>query len=155
MEDPLSETSTRPAWGTALLLLLILAAAACAPRLAEPADQASPEPLLSSLQAYTSGDGVTLVLQVTNTSSSPVELEFSTGQSYDFVVSRDEREFWRWSADRAFTQALRSEVVSPGETLRYQEVWPNPAELRGEFTVTGTLTARNYPLTQTATLDLE
>ena len=148
---------TRP-WHHSWRILLLLACgltAACAPRAGAPAAGTGLNPLLASLQAYTDGDTVGLVLQVTNTTTAPIELGFDSGQSYDFSIERDGRELWRWSADRGFTQALRSEVLDPGATLRYEEIWPNPDRLRGEFSATATLTSRDHPVSQTTEFDLE
>src|SRR5690554_6916822 len=73
------------------LVTLALAIAACAP--AETGDPSpEPDPILSSLQVYTTGNVVTFVLQVTNASAEPIELTFPTGQSYDFVVRRGNEE---------------------------------------------------------------
>lgn len=132
-----------------LAMAPLLVAAACAPT-PEPGSNGEAPALLPSLQASTDGGAVLFMLQVTNTAEEPIPLDFSSGQSYDFVVRDGEREVWRWSADQMFTQALRSEVVAPGETLTYEATWTPPAGLSGEFTVTGRLTARNRPVEQAA-----
>lgn len=142
-------------WHLFVLLLAAGVITACAPRAGAPGAEPGPAALLASLQAYTAGDTVTLVLQVTNTTDTPIEIGFNSGQSYDFTIERDGRELWRWSADHAFTQALRTEVLDAGATLRYEEFWPNPDRLRGEFSATGTLTSRDHPLSQTIEFDLE
>lgn len=124
------------------LALALAAVVACAAAGASSADGGS-GPLVSSLQVETSADSVRFVLQVTNASAAPVGLEFSSGQSFDFVVSRDGAELWRWSADRMFTQALRSETLAPGETRTYEAAWrPPAADTRGELVARGFLTAR-------------
>jgi hypothetical protein len=111
-------------------------------------------PLLPSLQASAVGDTVFFVLQVTNTSTEPVELHYRSGQSYEFVVLQGEREMWRWSADQMFTQALRHERLEPGATLRFEEAWQPPAGLRGELVAVGQLTASNRPVEQRANFRL-
>lgn len=122
---------------TTALLTFMLAAAACTPRPA-PGD-GGPAPLVSSLQVRPGDGEVELTLQVTNPSDQPVELTFPTGQSFDFVVQRDGRELWRWSADRMFTQAMRSTTLAPGETVTHQATWHPPADLRGELVARGML----------------
>ena len=130
-----------------------LALAGCAAN--QPASEpASSGPLVPSLQVQTSGGSVQFVLQVTNTSSAAVPLEFSSGQSFDFAVVRDGREVWRWSADQMFTQALRSETIAPGATRTYTASWNPPAGMRGEFTASGVLTATNHPVGQRAIFQL-
>lgn len=99
-------------------------------------------PLLASVKATPAADSVRFVLQVTNTGTSPVRLRYPSGQSFDFSVTRDGREVWRWSADRMFTQALRDATLAPGETLQFEAGWRPDAGLpAGEYTVTGELTA--------------
>ncbi|HEX8903853.1 MAG TPA: BsuPI-related putative proteinase inhibitor, partial [Longimicrobiaceae bacterium] len=108
----------RPVLALAALALLsacVRPAAAPAPSPA-PGDGAAGEtsgPLASSLQIQATADGVAFSLAVTNSTQRPVTLEFRSGQTYDFGVSDGGREVWRWSADRMFTQALRSETLGP------------------------------------------
>lgn len=109
--------------------------------------------LVASVHVEMLADSVRFTLQVTNSRSAPAPLEFSSGQSYDFVVRQGEREVWRWSADRMFTQALRSETLGAGETLSYQAVW-HPADTHGDFTVTGMLTVLPTPVAQSARFHL-
>jgi len=127
----------------ALALFLLAGAAACTPRETVPGPSAaSAGPLVSSLQVETSTDSVRFVLQVTNATAAPMALEFSSGQTFDFVVLDGERELWRWSADRMFTQALRSETLAAGETRTYEAAWRPPAGVRGRLVARGYLTAR-------------
>ncbi len=139
---------------TLLLALLAPVLGACAP----PPPPAAPDgpmpasspagPLTTSLQVQTGADSVVFVLQVTNTADAPVELEFSSGQQFDFAVLDGTREVWRWSAERGFTQALGSETVAPGATRTYTASWSPPAGTRGRLTARGTLTARNHRVEQ-------
>jgi hypothetical protein len=106
--------------------------------------QSETSPLLASVKASTFGaDSVVFSLQVTNTAAGPLELSFSSGQSFDFVVMRGAEEVWRWSSDRMFTQALRSDTLAPGETRSYSATWAPVPRASGEYTVHGRLTARN------------
>lgn len=74
-------------------------------------------------EVYNLGDPIPLVLAVTNTTNRPKTLNFSSGQRYDFVVTQDGREIWRWSAGKAFIQALGLVTIQPNETLRFRETW--------------------------------
>ncbi|HEX2095539.1 MAG TPA: BsuPI-related putative proteinase inhibitor [Longimicrobiaceae bacterium] len=114
------------------------------------AGSTGPGPLVSSLQVETSADSIRFVLQVTNTGPTPVTLDFTSGQSFDFVVQQGGREVWRWSADRMFTQALRTETLRPGDTRSFDAAWVPPAGTRGEFVARGFLTARQYRAEQRA-----
>lgn len=110
--------------------------------------------LLPSLQVTTSGDSVHLLLQVTNAGSAAMELQFRSGQTYDFAVLQGERELWRWSNDQMFTMALRSERWEPGETRRYEAVWRPAPGTRGDFVAVGQVTAHNEPVEQRASFRL-
>lgn len=132
---------------TALSSIMLLAACAAGMNGSGPA----PSPaagLVPSLQVRPAGNTVHFTLQVSNASNAPVPLEFSSGQSFDFVVLQGGREVWRWSADQMFTQALRSETLAPGATRTYEATWSPPAGLGGELTATGVLTATNRRLEQ-------
>lgn len=135
------------------LVLLALVALACTPNpapsegAAEGDGEGGTPPLLASVQATTEGEEARFVLQVTNTTTSPIELAFSSGQTHDFVVLRDGREVWRWSGDRMFTQALRTETLAPGATLSFEESW-KPGEVSGELTLVGRLTSTSHPVEQ-------
>lgn len=87
-----------------------------------------------------------VVLRVTNTGRKQAELRFPDGQTHEFVV-RDaaEREVWRWSAGRMFTQALRTRAIDGGETVEFSERWPG-AVPGGTYTVVAQLRSDNHPL---------
>lgn len=140
--------AARLALGPGVLLLALALALGCAPRSATPDAQGAD--LLPSVQATTFGDSVQFVLQVTNTGDRPVELEFRSGQQFDFRVEREGREVWRWSADQMFTQALQRRSLPAGETLTYTASWRPAPSLQGEFTVRGTLTAAGRTVEQQA-----
>ena len=119
----------------------------CAPR--EPAAAPEGSPLLASVKAATFGtDSAVFSLQVTNTAAGPVALDFRSGQEFDFVVLRGTQEVWRWSGDRMFTQALRSDTLAPGETRTYSASWAPLRGSAGEYTVRGVLAARNVQVEQ-------
>ena len=142
-------TATRPLAIAALALL-----AGCA----QPEPAAAPgggSPLLASVHATTFGsDSAVFSLQLTNTAATPLRLEFSSGQQFDFVVLRGAQEVWRWSGDRMFTQALQSEALAPGETRTYTATWAPLPGSAGEYTVRARLTARNAPIEQTTSFRL-
>jgi hypothetical protein len=129
--------------------------AAPAPSPAGGESSAGSGPLAVTFQIQPSADSVSFVLAVTNATQQPLTLEFSSGQSYDFTVSDAGHEVWRWSADRMFTQALRSETLGPGETRTWRERWtPDPA-LRGhELTATARLVSTSHALTRAQTFRL-
>lgn len=55
-----------------------------------------------------------------NSTNQPVQLIFSSGQTFEVVIRDGSgRTVYRWSEDKAFTQALRNVALPPGETS-----WP-------------------------------
>jgi hypothetical protein len=144
------------------LLLALFAGAACRPP-AGPAPSAGPEletsrytgPLVSSFQVEPAGDSVRFVLQLTNPTTAPVRLNFSSGMTHDFAVREGTRDVWRWSADRSFVQALMSVSLGAGETRSYTEVWRPGTGLRGRrLTAVAWLTATNHPIQQSTAFAL-
>lgn len=147
-----------------LALAALAFLAACVPP--DPAAPAAPStgnesaggttgPLVASLSVVPTAESVRLLLQVTNATQAPLTLRFSSGQSYDFTVSDGGTSVWSWSAERMFTQALRSETLAPGETRSYEETWRPPASLRGKLlSATARLTSTSHPVERTQTFRL-
>jgi hypothetical protein len=153
--DALMRQISRLAPHTLLFLLagLLLTQAGCVAATPSPGP-AEPDALLTSLQVTPQGDGVLLVLQVTNTLTTPIELRFTSGQSAEFVISDGTAEIWRWSDGRMFTQALRTETLDAGETFRTEGTWPVPAGAAGRFEATGILVAEGVDVEQRTTFAL-
>ena len=90
----------------------------------------------------TSEGTVDFVALVTNSSSAPIELRFSNGQSAEVVLRDIEtgQVLYTWSSDRSFTEAIRELTLQPGETLRFVleepdlPLEPGVYDLAGEFT---------------------
>ena len=96
-------------------------------------------------------DGVSLTLTVTNAGAGSVTLSFSDGQRAEFVAADgDGVEVWRWSDGRAFSMALGSETLAPGESVAYEAEWPSPPA--GEHEVTASLAARDADASATMTV---
>lgn len=110
----------------------------------EPAMTAS---LRVSPQRVIQGQSVTMRLTLSNCGQRDSALPFRSGQRYDFVVTRDGREVWRWSAKRFFTMALGQVRLRPGEARSFVETWNlldgdgNPVA-EGTYTIVGVITAR-------------
>lgn len=66
----------------------------------------------------------TALLQVYNLSTETIYLRFGSGQRYDLVLMRDEKEIWRWSDGRFFTMALVKKELKPGGGLQYSVELP-------------------------------
>lgn len=109
--------------------------------------------LASSVEVEVGANDVRLVFHITNPSDRPVVLEFSSGQRYDFAVRNAAGVVWRWSAAQSFMQALGTETIPAGGSLRYSETWPS-GQQTGSFTVIAQLTALNYPIEQRAEFEI-
>lgn len=73
--------------------------------------------------SYKRTGSVGMTLTITNPSRESFRTSLRSAQTYDFIVTKDGREIWRWSFDRMFAQALRDLEVKPGKMLSYQETW--------------------------------
>jgi len=102
------------------------------------------------VQAVNATGGYKLVLTVTNTSDKLLPFRFSSGQTYDFVITNAAtgQEIWRWSRGTAFTQVIRSEALRPKAKWTYDEVvWNrndndgNPAPA-GKYLLVGIVTSQ-------------
>ena len=118
-----------------------------------PARADSAVSLASSVQVEVGANDVRLVFHITNPSDRPVVLEFSSGQRYDFAIRNAAGDVWRWSAAQSFMQALGTETIPAGGSLRYSETWPS-GQRTGSFTATAQLTALNYPIEQRADFEI-
>jgi hypothetical protein len=101
--------------------------------------------LESHLEVAVRDTGVEFTLVVTNAGKTAIDLEFPSGQTVDFVVT-DDGFVWRWSDDRMFTQAGRSEVLEPETSLTERAVWNDPPS--GCYAVEATLTSPSVDVTE-------
>lgn len=99
------------------------------------------------------GKAVRLQLRVTNSGGRPEVLNFSSGQMYDFWVTDSGREVWRWSDDRAFTQALQKQTVASQDSVTFDESWTT--SLTGTLTVHGRLLAQGFDRELTGRLQVD
>jgi hypothetical protein len=101
--------------------------------------------LATKFEVALEGGDVRFNLRVVNTPAKSVEVNFASGQAYDFVVLDSVgREVWRWSADRIFTQSMRNKLLGKGDAITASEKW-SPAK-PGKFTAIAQLTSSNYPV---------
>ncbi|HVE77411.1 MAG TPA: BsuPI-related putative proteinase inhibitor [Gemmatimonadaceae bacterium] len=91
-------------------------------------------------------DQVRLAYVVTNTTTKQLEVRFPDGRTHDFVILDSlDREVWRWSEGRMFTQSLQNRLLSGGETLSYEDHRP-VAALHGRYTAVAQLASVNFPM---------
>jgi hypothetical protein len=79
--------------------------------------------LATDAPAYATGVPATFTVAVDNRSDVPVALTFPSAQVFDIVVLAEQREVWRWSADRDFAQAEVDRTFPPGVTLLGRVAW--------------------------------
>lgn len=102
------------------------------------------------LTVNTDSSAVRLALHVVNTTSRRVEMNFPSGQTYDFVILDSiGREVWHWGSGRMFTQTLRNKLLDGGESFDLSETWKTDSLAPGRYTARATLTSDNYPMAQT------
>jgi hypothetical protein len=149
--SPLRHMSQRLVVSIAATAVLALA---CAPRsrATTPADAeqrtatpAAEGQLATTLLPERRGTDAVFQLTVENTSAKLVELRFPSGHTHDFVVlDAAEREVWRWSEGRMFTQTLQTKQLKRGDVMAYDATWSDaPA---GRYTVVATVISETHPV---------
>lgn len=84
------------------------------------------------------GETVNLALMLA--ANQPVELQFRSGQRFDFeIADASGSVIWKWSEGQMFTQALGTEQMEEGDERRYDASWE--ATHTGTLEVTGRVTA--------------
>lgn len=111
--------------------------------------------IASKLEVAVAQRGVKLGLDVTNVSGKHMELDFPSGQAYEFVVVDSVgREIWRWSNHRMFTSGMQNKQLGTGESMEVSETW-KPSAKPGRYTVIATLKSSNFPVEQRADVVIE
>jgi hypothetical protein len=141
----------------AIMLCGAAVAYACAPRnrlaaetseknLPVNVDQATDSSGLA-LTVSESGDErkMSFALELTNGEDKLAEVRFANGRTHEFIVLDEQnREVWRWSAGRLFTQALQTKQLQRGEAIRYTANWDTAAP--GRYRVVASLNSNTYKL---------
>jgi hypothetical protein len=98
-----------------------------------------PATLTTSVDSF-----VTLTLTVRNPTASPVRIDYSSGQHFDFTITDASTgaALWVWSADRLFSQALTSETIPANGEVAYTAQW-KPSK-SGSFLATGSLVSLSH-----------
>lgn len=82
-----------------------------------------------------------LALEIENYASHPIALSFGSGQSFDFVATRqgESTPTWRWASGRRFPPQLRALRLDSGSILRFEAQWPEAP--KGLWQIDGKITA--------------
>ena len=131
---------------------------AVAPRVPAPTQAGTPAavaPLKSAFVVRAEARAIHFSLDLTNATKKNVELEFPSGQEYDFaVLDSTGREVYRWGKERMFTQSLQNRVLDGGETRRYEER-ADKALPNGSYVAVATLRSSNYPVQERVNFRLQ
>jgi hypothetical protein len=87
------------------------------------------------------GRPVVLTLRLTNNAGREAKLDFA-GPQYDFWITEDEDEIWRWSDERETAAVADSQTIAPQSSVTFSENWT--AERPGTFTAFGVVEADGY-----------
>jgi hypothetical protein len=112
-----------PRVGLLIVLLYLSGLADAAPSAATAGGSGLVLLLASDAPVYSAGTPVQFTLAVDNPGQASVTVAFPSAQLYEIVVFTDQRETWRWSADRAFADMELERAFPPGLTLLGREVW--------------------------------
>lgn len=76
---------------------------------------------------YQPGQTVVMKMTVANPFDESMTLQFTSGQTYDFII-RDGtgQKVWQWSDDRVFTMALQQRELAAGESYEVSTRWTVP-----------------------------
>ncbi len=103
-------------------------------------------PAVQGELSVSAGKPAQYTLRVTNRGPKVIELRFADGQTHDFALrDASDREVWRWSADRMFTQAMRTRALGSNEQVDFSETGA-PSVAAGTYTLVATLRSTNHPL---------
>jgi len=109
--------------------------------------------LTSKLDVAVAPREVRFALVITNVGNKHAELNFPSGQSYDFVVvDSTGNEVWRWAKGRMFTQSVQNQQLGAHDAMRVSEKW-TPAKVNakpGRYTAIATLNSTNFPTEERA-----
>lgn len=101
--------------------------------------------LRTDLAEYPAGKPVRIELVVVNSTNRDMEFTFSSGQQFDFWVTRNSAQVWTWSRGKFFTQALTHLKLAPGQSKTFSASWNQQGNdgkqvPAGSYVVSGRLT---------------
>jgi len=87
---------------------------------------------------YAIGEVVDVTVTTQNVGTTPLTVTSAIAQSFDVVVRRPRGdEVWRWSHNKAFTQALQSRTLEPSQAVVGHVAW-DQRDLQGRRVDPGT-----------------
>jgi len=97
--------------------------------------------LTTDRRTYNQGEPVRITFTKRNVSNRTIVLRYRTSQRFDLIIRRgtEQREVWRWSAGRSFTQATTNVRLQPGERQVFRVTW-DQRNNRGQQVAAGNYT---------------
>lgn len=101
--------------------------------------------IFTDRSVYRRGEDVVITLVKRNVTNRNITLRYPTGQRFDFVARRvpEQREIWRWSRGRSFTQVASEVILRPGDSQVFQATW-DQRNNRGELVAPGSITIEGF-----------
>ncbi len=92
------------------------------------------------VDALVSGEVAWWVFDVSNLTTTALDLTFASGQMCEVVLSQGGVEKYRWSKGKAFTQAVMTDTIEPGDTtpVVFNDIIEVPP---GDYDLTASVTA--------------
>lgn len=88
-------------------------------------------------------DAMSFAIEIRNNEDKLTEVRFANGRTHDFVVLDEQnREVWRWSEGRLFTQALQTKQLQKGEAARFTAHWDGATP--GRYRVVASLNSDKF-----------
>jgi hypothetical protein len=91
------------------------------------------------------GESLWWAFDIENTGTTPLDVIFSSGQKGEVVLTQDGVEKYRWSAGKAFTEAIETVALQPGKVLS-ASLNDTARVAPGEYELTAVVTAAVGPV---------
>ena len=116
--------------------------------------------ITTSKAAYPLGEPIKLSLAVKNISEHHVTLTFASSKQYDFIVTREGHELWKWSNGQMFAMVLTRLVLDPQESRSFEADWLQTDRTGqqvqpGLYEVIGTLAVRSRLFSNSISFEIQ
>jgi Intracellular proteinase inhibitor len=107
-----------------LMIVMLAAAVGAQPITVERTDGGLRLEASLAQRVFAPGEVVQVTVVARNLSAAPLGVVFNSGQRLDLIVRRPRGdEVWRWSHDKAFTQAIQTMLLRPQESSVLRVAW--------------------------------
>ena len=110
------------------------------------------------LAASVETDSQSFIFTVTNTKKEPIDITFTSGQEYDYIVlDSNGLKVKQLSEDMMYTQAIKEVTLEPKETLSYSAHVAEVADglSPGNYTIQFIFKGSDAPLTATTEFEVQ